>query len=311
MGEFAISMSGLYKTYGSFVAVDNLTLTVQKNHCFGLLGPNGAGKTTTMKMMYGKSLPDKREETHIEVMGYPLPTDALYVRSIAGVVPQTDNLDLELNITDNLLTYARFYGINRKIAMQRIEELLTFMELKERAKSSVRELSGGMQRRLTIARALIHDPKILFLDEPTTGLDPQVRHLIWNKLRALKNQGVTLCLTTHYMEEAYQICDEIVIMDKGKKVLSGNPRRLLEENLEGYVLEIYPQQTEGQHLETHLKSEMLRFERFNDILFVFSNDLEKISNLSIGIDVSKRLLRQSNLEDLFLKVTGRRLNEEQ
>ena len=201
--KIVISVKGITKSFGSYRAVDEVNFEVKEAECFGLLGPNGAGKTTTMKMLFGKSFPDRDGKGEIEVFGYTPEKNSLEIRALSGIVPQQDNLDQELNVRDNLKIYAKFYGIKESEACKRIEELLEFMELKEKADANVRTLSGGMQRRLTIARALLNNPKLIILDEPTTGLDPQVRHLIWNKLRELKEKGVTILLTTHYMEEAF------------------------------------------------------------------------------------------------------------
>jgi lipooligosaccharide transport system ATP-binding protein len=309
MGEHVIKIKKLYKSYGKLVAVNGIDMFVLPTECFGLLGPNGAGKTTTMKMIYGKSSPDKNKDTCINVFGLDPRKDSLLVKSFSGVVPQQDNLDLELNARENLKIYSRFYGLGAKEADQRIDELLEFMELSEKSKANVRELSGGMQRRLTIARALLNQPKLLFLDEPTTGLDPQVRHLIWNKLRELKQKGLTILLTTHYMEEAFQICDKIVIMDKGNRILTGEPRQLLEGNLEKYVLEIYDLCQDDSSCEGYFKNHHIRYEYFQELFCAYSNDMNQLRGYAETIPPSSYRLRASNLEDLFLKVTGRHLNE--
>ncbi|MFZ5985742.1 MAG: ABC transporter ATP-binding protein [Bacillota bacterium] len=309
MSDIVIDIKNLNKSYGSFKAVDNIDFQVKKSECFGLLGPNGAGKTTTMKVIYGKSEPDDNKETIIDILGFNPKNQSLAIKSMSGIVPQQDNLDTELNVTDNLYIYSKFYGIGSQEAKKRINELLDFMELQEKAKSSVRELSGGMQRRLTIARALINNPKLLILDEPTTGLDPQVRHLIWNKLRELKESGVTILLTTHYMEEAFQICDRIIIMDKGKKILEGKPRELLASNLEKFVMEVYGVCRDNDNCTAVFDNAGVRYEFHKDTLFAYSNDSEKLSRIGETLKESDYYLRHSNLEDLFLKVTGRSLNE--
>jgi lipooligosaccharide transport system ATP-binding protein len=293
------------------ITIKNLSLDfhVDQAECFGLLGPNGAGKTTSMKILYGKTEPDRNQDTVINIFGCNPAKDALTIKTFSSIVPQQDNLDLELNVADNLLIYSKFYGIPAAVAEKRIDELLTFMELQEKAKANVRELSGGMQRRLTIARALINNPRILILDEPTTGLDPQVRHLIWNKLRELKEQGVTILLTTHYMDEAFQICDRIIVMDKGKKILEGNPRSLLKDNLERFVMEVYGVKGENASLGECIAQTGLRQETHMDTLFVFSDEQEKLTKLGESLRNVDFFIRHSNLEDLFLKVTGRNLNE--
>lgn len=309
MAETVIQIANLSKSYGSLKAVNRLDFQVRPSECFGLLGPNGAGKTTTMKIIYGKAEADYNKETIINIFGCHPHRDALKIKTFSGIVPQQDNLDAELNVRDNLSIYARFYGIPVRQARSRIDELLDFMELKEKAGVKIRELSGGMQRRLTIARALLNQPRLLILDEPTTGLDPQVRHLIWSKLRELKEMGVTVLLTTHYMEEAYQICDRILIMDKGQKILEGNPRELLSSNLEAYVMEVYGQDTGAAIFVSGQREEGIRCEFHQDILFVYSHDPERLNRFAESTNIKEYYIRQSNLEDLFLKTTGRSLNE--
>lgn len=309
MNDIAIRIRRLNKSYGDLRAVHSLDFDVHKAECFGFLGPNGAGKTTTMKMLYGKAEPDSHADTEISVFGCHPRRHALTIKSFSGIVPQQDNLDTELNVTDNLYIYSRFYGIPAAEAHQRILELLEFMELQEKARVKIRELSGGMQRRLTIARALINRPKLLILDEPTTGLDPQVRHVIWNKLRELKEMGVTILVTTHYMEEAFQICDRIIIMDKGLKILEGNPRQLLGENLEAYVMEAFGNSRDRIVNTSDLCMDGIRMEYFQDTLLAYSNDPERLMRFAEAYHMDDYHVRQVNLEDLFLKVTGRSLNE--
>lgn len=309
MNDIAINIKNLSKSYGSLKAVDDLEFQVRPAECFGLLGPNGAGKTTTMKILYGKCEPDARPEPLIDIFGYTPRRNTLAIKAFSGIVPQQDNLDTELNVHDNLYIYSRFYGLPGNEAKKRIIDLLDFMELSEKSRVKIRELSGGMQRRLTIARALINRPRLLILDEPTTGLDPQVRHLIWNKLRELKEQGVTILLTTHYMEEAFQICDRIIIMDKGRKMLEGEPRGLMKANLETYVMEIHGI---GDCVDTARKptdQHGIRCEIYQDTLFAYSDTQEPLVRFAEGLDLSDYHIRQANLEDLFLKVTGRSLNE--
>jgi len=309
MSGTAIKIRNLVKSYGNLTAVDRLDFEVSNAECFGLLGPNGAGKTTTMKIIYGKAKPTLNKDTVIDIFGCHPSRDALLIKAFSGIVPQQDNLDTELNVTDNLLVYSKFYGMKTSEARNRIAELLEFMELQDKAGVKIRELSGGMQRRLTIARALLNKPKLLILDEPTTGLDPQVRHLIWNKIRELKEMGVTVLLTTHYMEEAFQICDRIVIMDKGKKMLEGAPHQLLSANLEAYVMEIYGSSRENVSDPLQVEGAGIRYETYNDTMFVYSDNADKLSRLAEVLDISDYHIRQANLEDLFLKVTGRGLNE--
>ncbi len=233
-----IQVEHLFKTYKKSVAVSDLSFSVQAGVCFGFLGPNGAGKTTTMKILYNKARRDRHALSRVLVMGLDPEASELAIKSRLGVVAQENNLDSELNVRENLMIYARLHNMKRSRAEERVAELLAFMELTEKAAARTDSLSGGMKRRLVIARALMNKPDLLILDEPSTGLDPQVRHLIWEKLRQLKEQGVTILLTTHYMEEAFALCDEILIMDKGKNMLIGNPSALLHQHLEPYVLEM-------------------------------------------------------------------------
>ncbi|MGE5606837.1 MAG: ABC transporter ATP-binding protein [Bacteroidota bacterium] len=309
MNENVITIKNLNKTFGTLKAVERLNFEVQKADCFGLLGPNGAGKTTTMKIIYGKTEPDPNQATLIRVFGYDSPRESLAIKSLAGIVPQQDNLDTELNVLDNLLIYSKFYGMTTGKAKQRIEELLLFMELRDKAKAKIRDLSGGMKRRLTIARALLNNPRLLILDEPTTGLDPQVRHLIWNKLRELKENGVTILLTTHYMEEAFQICDRIIIMDEGKKIVEGKPKELLKQNLEQFVMEIHGSASAEDFETAYFDQNGIRYEVFNNTFYAYSNNSESLARFGETARVEEYFIRHSNLEDLFLKVTGRSLNE--
>lgn len=308
MKDLAIHVRNLNKSYGKLKAIDKLDFQVETGECFSMLGPNGAGKTTTMKILYGKAKADVDKDTVIDVFGFYPGKDYLKIKALSGIVPQQDNLDLELNVSDNLLIYSRLYGMRVREARARIAELLDYMELHDKARVKIRELSGGMQRRLTIARALLNQPRLLIMDEPTTGLDPQVRHLIWNKLRDLKDLGVTLLVTTHYMEEAFQISDRIIIMDKGQKIMEGKPRELLNTSLEAYVLEIHGLRSEFLQRFSNC-TEGIRYESYQDMLFIYSNDTEKLACFAEDLQISDYHIRQANLEDLFLKATGRSLNE--
>jgi lipooligosaccharide transport system ATP-binding protein len=310
MHDPIIRVKNLYKSYGELVAVNNLSFEVRKASCFGFLGPNGAGKTTLMKTLYNKATRDKNPETEVCVFGLDPQRDELSIKARTGVVPQENNLDDELNVIRNLNVFARLNGVPRVKADERIRELLEFMELKEKKSAKITDLSGGMKRRLTIARSLINKPQLLILDEPTTGLDPQVRHVIWNKLRSLKKEGVTILLTTHYMEEAFQICDRIIIMDKGGKVMEGNPAKLLKENIEEYVLEIHHKQYFTK-VKDKVNSINARVDDSHEIILVYSSDLMSLKDISMLLPAGEFFLRQSNLEDLFLKITGRKLNESQ
>lgn len=311
MQESVIKVKHLVKNYGPVKAVDSLDFQVYRAECFGLLGPNGAGKTTTLKILYGKAEPSPHPDTRLDVFGFDPSRDELAIKAFSGIVPQEDALDTELHVTDNLLIYARFYGLDLRAARARIGELLDFMELQEKARVKIKELSGGMQRRLTIARALLGNPRLLILDEPTTGLDPQVRHLIWNKLRELQKMGVTILVTTHYMEEAFQICDRIIIMDQGRKIMEGPPHQLLAANLEAFVMEVYGPTRERLLASPLPETAGIRQEASQDILLLYSQESERLSRLAEGLEKGDFYIRQVNLEDLFLKVTGRGLNERQ
>jgi lipooligosaccharide transport system ATP-binding protein len=304
MAQFTITVRNVSKSFGRVCAVRGLSFEIEANTCFGLLGPNGAGKTTMMKIIYGKCTFDNTNGTTIDVFGYNPAKDELAIKYLSGVVPQDDNLDDELNVYQNLRIYARFYALSTQQADQRIRQLLDFMELTEKRSANIKQLSGGMKRRLIIARALLNNPKLLILDEPTTGLDPQVRHLIWDKLRQLKKQGTTILLTTHYMEEAFALCDEILIMDKGKGVMEGTPAELLESNIEKFVLELA-----GSHTINEMKDSSIRIDRSQESTRLYSNDADRLKDLAAQLEGAHYYLRQTNLEDVFLKATGRGLNE--
>jgi lipooligosaccharide transport system ATP-binding protein len=305
-----IRVRNISKSFGKLCAVNDLSFEVEEGTCFGLLGPNGAGKTTMMKMIYGRSSRDDHDGGVIDVLGYDPARNELAIKYLSGVVPQENNLDEELNVIQNLMIYSKFYGLPGKVARERIEVLLEFLELSEKILSPIRELSGGMQRRLVVARALLNDPRLLILDEPTTGLDPQVRHLIWDKLRQLRAQGTTILLTTHYMEEAFQICDTVLIMDKGKKILEDSPQRLLRENIEAYVLEA-PLTNGTPALGASDVPDGVRVDHTEASLRFYAQDIEPLKSLADRLDGHPYYLRQTTLEDVFLKATGRALNEKQ
>jgi len=310
MENEVIIVKDISKSFGKVRAVRDFSFQVEPATCFGLLGPNGAGKTTLMKMLYGKCLRDKDCAGSMDIFGYDPRKDELKIKFISGVVPQENNLDDELDVTQNLLIFSKFYNIPTETAKERIAELLDFLELSEKADSKIKELSGGMKRRLVIVRALINNPKLLILDEPTTGLDPQVRHLIWDKLRQLKKQGTTILLTTHYMEEAFQLCDSIVIMHKGAEVMQGEPQELLEQNIEKYVLELLP----GESVQTLEQSGLLasvRRDSTNKINRLFSDNAEDLRTIANMLESGQYHVRQANLEDVFLKATGGTLDANQ
>jgi lipooligosaccharide transport system ATP-binding protein len=298
----------LKKSYGGFEAVKGVDFEVHRGECFGFLGPNGAGKTTTMKMIYGAVIPTSGE---LEVAGLDVRRCEREIKRRIGVVPQENNLDDELKVRENLLVYGRYYDLPRKLALQRADELLEFVQLTEKAESRVEQLSGGMKRRLLIARALINDPEIVVLDEPTTGLDPQARHLVWDRLRALTAEGKTLLLTTHYMEEAARLCDRLVIMESGLIIAEGSPKELVEEYVSPQVLEFRAPPEILERLRLIAEAAGDAVERSGEALLVFTADgdalMEKVR--ASGIEVENTVYRQAGLEDVFLQLTGRRLIE--
>ena len=310
MESLVIQVQNVSKTFGTLWAVNGLSFEVPEKSCFGFLGPNGAGKTTMMKMLYARALRDTSPESTISVFGYDPKHQELQIKYLSGVVPQEDNLDEELNVIQNLMLFARFYNMPTSQARKRAEELLDFLELTEKQNSPIRDLSGGMKRRLVIARALLNRPRLLILDEPTTGLDPQVRHVIWDKLRQLKKQGTTLLLTTHYMEEAFALCDTILIMHQGQRVLQGSPKELLAEHIEQYVLELTENETDADTLRNQIP-ESVRIDPSGHTVRFYSDDIGALKSVADHLPVGRYYLRQSNLEDVFLKTTGRTLNEKQ
>lgn len=299
-----IRASGLVKRFGSFCAVDHIDFTIAPGQCFGFLGPNGAGKTTTLKMLMGLADFDEGE---LSVLGKPLPDQARAVRAQVGLVPQADNLDPDFTVRENLFMYARFFGLKRAAVADRVTALLDFAELTAKADAKVETLSGGMKRRLTIARALINDPQIVILDEPTTGLDPQVRHLIWARLAELRTRGVTLVLTTHYMEEAERLCDELVVMDHGRILDQGTPKDLIHRHVESDVIELRGAVSEA--LFTTLRSMCAHAERQGTAVYVYTHAPAPILEF-LGDDVDLTVIhRRAGLEDVFLRLTGRGLRE--
>jgi lipooligosaccharide transport system ATP-binding protein len=310
MTDIVVSASDLTKRFGSFTAVDGIIFEVRKGECFGFLGPNGAGKTTTMRMITNH-LPVTQGS--LSVLGMEVMGSARRVKSRIGVVPQENNLDTDLRVLDHLLVYSRYHAIPGKVARQRALELLDFFQLGEHAGSPIMQLSGGMQRRLLIARGLINEPELLILDEPTTGLDPQARHMIWQKLRALQAQGVTLILTTHYMDEAEQLCGRLVIIDHGRILVEGSPRELIIRHAGSEVLEVRLRQ--GEDREKCIEAiggtvpEGAEVECSADTLYLYAPDTASLmTNLTIDADRTV-LHRQATLEDVFLRLTGRELRE--
>jgi lipooligosaccharide transport system ATP-binding protein len=316
--DSVIHARGLTKRFGAFTAVDGVDFDVAPGEAFGFLGPNGAGKTSTMRMI-GTVSPVTAGT--LTVFGLDPAHHGPRIRSRLGVVPQADTLDNELSVLENLLIYGRYFGLSWSESRRRATELLDFVQLTERSGDQVEPLSGGMKRRLVIARALINEPEMLLLDEPTTGLDPQARHLLWDRLYRLKQRGVTLCLTTHYMDEAEQLCDRLVVMDKAKIVAEGSPRQLIEQYVTREVLELRFDRDEGDgegeaaddtsHLNGQLDGLAERIEQLPDRLLVYTADGDATAAAAFerGLRPASVLVRRSTLEDVFLRLTGRSLIE--
>jgi lipooligosaccharide transport system ATP-binding protein len=303
-----IVATDLVKTYKTTAAVDGISFEVAPGESFGLLGPNGAGKSTTMRMVGAVST---RTSGTLSILGMDPDSQGPEIRSQLGVVPQQDNLDTELLVRDNLIVYGRYFGLPRSHVAERADELLEFAQLTDRKKSKIDDLSGGMKRRLTIARALINDPRILLLDEPTTGLDPQARHILWDRLFRLKEQGTTLVLTTHYMDEAEQLCDRLVVVDKGRIMAEGAPAALIREHSSREVLEVRFGSERNVTAAADLAGIGDRLEVLPDRVLVYSADgeaaLAEVTRR--GLEPITSLVRRSSLEDVFLRLTGRSLIE--
>ncbi|MEU1587448.1 ABC transporter ATP-binding protein [Micromonospora sp. NPDC005710] len=305
-GRPLIQARGLVKRFGDFSAVAGIDVEVRSGEAFGFLGPNGAGKSSTMRMIGCTSPPSGGE---LRILDMDPVADGPAIRARLGVCPQLDNLDPELTVRENLTVYARYFGISRRAARERAAELLDFVQLTERADSKVEPLSGGMKRRLTIARALVNDPEIVLLDEPTTGLDPQARHLVWERLFRLKQQGVTLVLTTHYMDEAEQLCDRLVVMDGGRIVAEGSPRALIEQHSTREVVELRFAAESQEPFAGKLDGLGERVEVLPDrvLLYVPDGDAAVGEVTALGLQPANVLVRRSGLEDVFLHLTGRTL----
>ena len=300
-----LSARNLRKSYGDHLVVDGLNLSIQRGECFGLLGPNGAGKTTTLRLLLGLITPDGGE---LQLLGHAVPQHARAARLRVGVVPQMDNLDPDFTVAENLLVYSRYFGMSDAAIEARLPELLEFANLTNRRDVKIPTLSGGMKRRLTLARALVNDPEIIFLDEPTTGLDPQARHLIWQRLRELIARGKTLLLTTHFMDEAERLCHRLAVMDNGRIISEGSPRELIERNIEPQVVEVF-----GEHAtawaQGHAARHAQRFEVSGETVFCYVDDAQPLL-LELQQHPHLRYLhRPANLEDVFLKLTGREMRE--
>jgi len=305
-GEPLISARGLVKRFGKLTAVDGIDVEVHAAEAFGFLGPNGAGKSSTMRMIGCVSAPSGGE---LRILGMDPVRQGSLIRARLGVCPQQDSLDPELTLEENLVVYARYFGIPRRVAKERAAELLSFVQLAERANEKVEPLSGGLKRRLTIARALVNEPEIVLLDEPTTGLDPQARHLVWERLFRLKQRGVTLVLTTHYMDEAEQLCDRLVVMDNGKIVAEGSPRQLIEQHSTREVVELRFGEEALDSFVGKLDGVGERIELLPDriLLYASDGDAALAAVHDRHLTPSSVLVRRSTLEDVFLHLTGRTL----
>jgi lipooligosaccharide transport system ATP-binding protein len=308
MPEPVIVAAELTKRFGDFDAVGGISFEVAPGESFGLLGPNGAGKSTTMRMVGAVS---PRTGGELRILGLDPDRNGPEIRSQLGVVPQSDNLDIELPVLDNVIVYGRYFGLPRRLIKQRADELLQFAQLTEKAKTRIDDLSGGMKRRLTIARALINDPKILLLDEPTTGLDPQARHVLWDRLFRLKEQGTTLVLTTHYMDEAEQLCDRLIVVDKGRIMAEGTPASLIRRYSSREVLELRFGSGRNAAAAGRLEGIGDRVEVLPDRVLIYAADGESALEAvrARGLEALTSLVRRSSLEDVFLRLTGRSLIE--
>ncbi|HEV7830672.1 MAG TPA: ABC transporter ATP-binding protein [Pseudonocardiaceae bacterium] len=306
MSDSLVQARGLRKRFGAFEAVRGIDFDVRAGEVFGFLGPNGAGKSSTMRMIGCVS---PRSAGELQVLGMEPDADGPRIRARLGVVPQQDNLDVELPVRENLYVYGRYFGMSRAAARAKAAELLDFVQLTDRAADPVEQLSGGMKRRLTIARSLVNDPELMLLDEPTTGLDPQARHLLWNRLFRLKQQGVTLIITTHYMDEAEQLCDRLVVMDGGLIVAEGSPRELIVRYSTREVLELRFAPDAQQGWQEKLTDLADRVEELPDRLLLYAPDGEAALAAANqrGARPLSTLVRRSTLEDVFLRLTGRTL----
>jgi lipooligosaccharide transport system ATP-binding protein len=300
-----LSTQNLQKSYAGQKVVDGVNISLNRGECFGLLGPNGAGKTTTLRLMLGLIEPDGG---YLDLLGHAVPRHAREARLRVGVVPQVDNLDPDFTVAENLLVYGRYFGMKDDEIKARIPALLEFASLAHKRDVKVPTLSGGMKRRLTLARALVNDPDILFLDEPTTGLDPQARHLIWQRLHELTVQGKTLLLTTHFMDEAERLCHRLAIMDNGRLISEGSPRELIRRNIEAEVVEVYGEPA-AQWANEHAAHYAARFEVSGETAFCYVNGAQTLLAHLAQQEGLRYLHRPANLEDVFLKLTGREMRE--
>ena len=305
--QVPLRVEELKKAYAGTPVVDGLSFALEPGSCFGLLGPNGAGKTTTLKLCLGLTAPDSGR---ITLAGQPIPAQAQVARARTGVVPQFDNLDPDFTVTENLVVFGRYFGMSKAEITARVPWLLQFSGLENKADARIATLSGGMKRRLTLARALVNDPDIVFLDEPTTGLDPQARHLIWERLKQLKVAGKTLLLTTHFMDEAERLCDRLIVIDHGKKIAEGSPRELIATHIEPQVVEVYDEAAGA--LEAFVaarRDSSARVEVSGETAFFYCRDPQPLLAALADASGLRYVHRASNLEDVFIKLTGRELRD--
>ncbi|MCC2673745.1 MAG: transporter related [Ramlibacter sp.] len=307
MPETLFDASHLTKRYGTTTVVDDLSFAIAPGECLGVIGPNGAGKTTTIRMCLGLTEPDEGE---IRALGLSMPRDDRAIKAQLGVVSQFDSLDPDFSCAENLLVYGRYFGMAEAAIRERIPALLEFAALSHKAQARPGELSGGMRRRLSLARALVNDPRLLLLDEPTTGLDPQARHLMWERLQVLLQQGKAILLTTHFMDEAERLCNRLLVLDHGRKIAEGRPRDLIAEHLEPDVVEVYGQGA-VELMDSPLRSLAARTELSGETVFFYTQDARPLID-ALGREHPKlrTLHRPANLEDLFLKLTGRQIRQD-
>ncbi|MGE5622582.1 MAG: ATP-binding cassette domain-containing protein [Bacillota bacterium] len=304
-----LSVANLRKSYGNgasrHVVVDGLSFALRRGECYGLLGPNGAGKTTTLRLCLGLTVPDSGQ---ITLVGKPIPEQARAARLRVGVVPQGDNLDPDFTVSENLLVFGRYFGASDEQIMARIPKLLEFANLTAKKDAQIGELSGGMKRRLTLARALVNDPDLIFMDEPTTGLDPQARHMIWDRLKTLLGEGKTIVLTTHFMDEAERLCDRLAVIDHGQMIAEGAPRDLIAQHIEAEVVEVYGDNARAWG-DAEGRAKAARIEVSGETIFCYTNDAQPLLQSLHTTQGVRYLHRPANLEDLFLKLTGREMRD--
>ena len=305
MESSILSVQGLHKHYGDSTVVDDLSFNIAPGECLGVIGPNGAGKTTTIRMCLGLSVPDAGR---ISAFGLQMPHDALAIKAQLGVVSQMDTLDPDFSCAENLLVYGRYFGLKDAQIRERIPALLEFASLTHKANAKPGELSGGMKRRLSLARALVNNPRLLLLDEPTTGLDPQARHLMWERLQLLLQEGKSILLTTHFMDEAERLCSRLLVLDHGKKIAEGTPRALIAQHLEPDVVEVYGNGALALR-DAPLAALAARVEVSGETVFFYTQDAAPLLQALAAYPQLRTLHRPANLEDLFLKLTGRQIRE--